>query len=273
MAADQNPDIDDRLARLAARRAAAPARPPRPAPTATTTDAAVTDMVVTDDFKPRAATDKRVRTKRGHPAAAGRILAAGLSSSAFFSIIAALGAQTPASGTTSVAAAALHLPAGGPLTTSLAGAGRPKVVVKVVHHTMYVDADGHPVPRPAGRIAPQPAPGKTTPGSAGAASAPAGAGSPAVGAPSSSAPPVAGTGSPAPVPVSSPVSAPVTVPTPGTTPRPVQTPTTGPAPVPTPAPVSTPTPAPAPAPTTPPTTVFTPPPPPQPPACTGSRCP
>src|SRR5450432_4205229 len=66
-------DVDERLARLAARRAGS--------------DAAVA--------LPR---------RRGHPAAATRVLVAGLSVSAFLSIVASLGATAPASGasTTSV---------------------------------------------------------------------------------------------------------------------------------------------------------------------------
>ena len=114
MAGDASGDIDARLARLAARRAAS------------------------------AGPNRRRATKR--PARIGRILAAGLSSSAFFSVIAALAAQSPAAGTT-VATAPPPVawnPDRLPVTPpALPAGGRPRVVVKVVHHpTATVHAKG-----------------------------------------------------------------------------------------------------------------------------------
>ena len=93
---EPNPDLDARLARLAARKAAtgkaatggeagAPTPTPNPASTA----------------GPTAPPGTR-RRRRKHPAAAGRILSVGLSSSAFLSMVAAF-AQTGASGTSTAA--------------------------------------------------------------------------------------------------------------------------------------------------------------------------
>jgi hypothetical protein len=221
-------DLDERLARLAARKTTTGAAPAKPA-----------------------------RTRRKHPAAAGRILSLGLSSSAFFSLVGALGAQTTASGASTNAAApppSIARATAGPPTTG--SAPRPKVVVKVVHHALYLDKLGHPIAPtslPKGAVV---TPLPSQPG--GASPKPGGAGTPADSAPS--APPQ--TVSPAP-------NAPTTA-TPATPPATTLVP---PAPQPTPTTVHVPTPTTAPPSTSPPTTVFTPPPPPPPPVCSGTRCP
>jgi hypothetical protein len=207
-------NLDDRLARLAARRSAAGA----PTPT-------------------------RVRAKKKpHPAAASRILVAGLSTSAFLSIIAALGSQAPASGTTKTAVATAP-----PRVRTTEGTLAPRradatttpttIVVKVRRHVVLVDPQGKPI--------------ATVP----ATSALAHAGTPSTNAFSSPSTRAAFN-----APAS---SAPVFAPTP--TPAP-------PPPAGTPAPKPTPAPTPPPTTATPPTTVFKPPPPPPPPPCTGTKC-
>jgi hypothetical protein len=218
---DAPPSLDDRVAQLAARRAA---RAGLEAPTAT-------------------------GKRRTHAAATSRLIAASISTSAFFATIAALSTQT-ASGFS--AARSTRVVVAGRPPASLA-VTRPTVVVKTVHHKRFVDSEGRPIDASAipesavvirasslrllNATTPASPPGPT-----------AGAVAP-VTAPR-------GTIAPAPYPVGAP---------PATT-GPVHTP----APPPPPAPP--PTPAPPPPPTTPPTTVHSPPPPPPPPPCTGSQC-
>ncbi len=228
--------LDERLARLAARK--------------------TTTGIATPSGASSGATAKRARKRRKHPAAAGRILSLGLSSSAFFSLVGALGAQATASGASTNAGAAPPLAraatAGPPTTRS---APRPKVVVKVVPHSLYVDRLGHPIAPtslPKGAVV-TPLPSQP----AGASPKPGGAGTPAVGTPW--APPQ--TMSPAP-----------NVPTTATPATPPATTLLPPTSQPTPTTVRVPTPTTAPPSTSPPTTVFAPPPPP-PPACSGTRCP
>jgi hypothetical protein len=122
-----NPDLDDRLARLAARRAASSGSNTTPAPDPTAPD--------------RNVARRPARKRRAHPAAASRILAAGLSTSAFLSLMAAFAARAPAAGTPVVATA--------PPRANIPGAPgtvrhrKPKIVTKVRHHTVYVDQYGH----------------------------------------------------------------------------------------------------------------------------------
>jgi hypothetical protein len=185
--------LDERLARLAARK--------------------TTTGIATPSGASSGATAKGARKRRKHPAAAGRILSLGLS------------------------------------------APRPKVVVKVVHHSLYIDRLGHPIAPtslPKGAVV-TPLPSQP----AGTSPKPGGAGTPAVGTPW--APPQ--TMSPAP-----------NVPTTATPATPPATTLLPPTSQPTPTTVRVPTPTTAPPSTSPPTTVFAPPPPP-PPACSGTRCP
>jgi hypothetical protein len=106
---EPSPDLDERLTRLAARQAGA---------------------------KPSA---PRARTRRKHPAAAARILSLGLSSSAFLSIIGVFGEQQ--AHISNLAAARPARPVAPALRTPVPT----KVVVKYVHHRVYVDRYGRPV--------------------------------------------------------------------------------------------------------------------------------
>jgi hypothetical protein len=194
----ENPDLDERLARLAARRAASSGSK------AESADPAAQDRIVARGPE---------RKRRAHPAAAGRILAAGLSTSAFFSLMAAFAARAPAAGTPVVAAAP---PAGLAGATGPTRHQKPKIVTKVRHHTVYVDQYGHRISPPQGQgaatFAPAPLPsGPVAP-----------VGTSAVTAPPAAAPvatPV--TATPAPPPATSP---PATVPPPA--PPPTAPPTT-----------------------------------------------
>jgi hypothetical protein len=88
----------------------------------------------------------RPRTRRRHPAALGRVFAAGLSTSGFLAIVTALASQQPASGVTTVATApprgVVTLPLG---TSSVPPTTKPKAVETTVHHTVFVDKYGRPV--------------------------------------------------------------------------------------------------------------------------------
>ena len=112
MASDPNLDLERRLAGLAERRAVG-TRP----------------------------VERRAHKKRGHPAAGGRVLAAGLSTSAFFGVIAALSAQAPASGTTAVAtapppASLITAPVTGPAVATPSTASTTKVVADAARGTV-----------------------------------------------------------------------------------------------------------------------------------------
>jgi hypothetical protein len=208
-------ELDERLAQLAARRAAS-------AQSGTPTS----------------------KSKRlGHKARIGRVVAAGLSSSAFFSIVGVLAANATSNAST-VATARPNVPINGPTGAIATSTTRTTVVVKVVHHKRYVDPNGKPVSPP------------TTNRATGAAAAPSGAGA-SSGSGSGSSAGSSGTTH------TTTGGAPVTTghaPTGGgSAPAP---------PAPTPAPTTPPT-----RPAAPPTTVFTPPAPPPPPPCTGSKCP
>jgi hypothetical protein len=235
---EPTPDLDERLARLAARKTSART----PTATGTSAPAAASASVTA---VPSAATP--TRSRRRHPAAAARILSVGLSSSAFFSIIGAFGEQN-ATHASNTAGALVSLPAASATRAPV----RTTVVEKVVHHVLYVDQYGRPIPPP------------TVP--AAGAAVPTG-NRPATGSGQSrsSAPvwnnPGAGTPAVAPPPTPTPAGAP---------------PVAGPAPTPpavTPHPTTPPSPSPAPKPTPPPPTVVTTPPPPPPPACSGTKCP
>ncbi len=235
---EPNPDLDARLARLAARKAATGNRAAPEPPSAATASG------------PTRPTGAR-RGRRKHPAAAGRILSFGLSSSAFLSMVAAF-AQTGAAGTSTAAI----------VTTPVTARVRTKVVVKDVHHAVYVDQFGRPVAAPSVPTGATIAPAGSQP-AAGASPGHSGASVPSGGATSSAPWPGAGSSSNTPPPVSSPP------PTSGLTP-----PAPGGGPTPTTAHVTPPPTVPPTTPTTahvtPPTTV---PPPPPPPPCTGSKCP
>jgi hypothetical protein len=200
-------DLDDRLAKLAARRAAA--RPAETAPAA---------------------------KRRGHKARIGRVLAAGMSSSAFFSIVGVLAANATTTKSSTVATALPQVPISGPLATSASSTTRTTVVVKVVHHERYVDTNGNTVAPPNMN--------RATVASAPSSGGNAGTTHSTTGAPVTSGHTPSGGGG-----------------------------GTAPAPTPTPAPTPPPThsPAPTPPPTTPVTTPKPPSPPPTPP-CTGSKC-
>ncbi len=195
-------DLDERLARLAARRAASTS--PANAP-------------------------KRHRRK----ARIGRVLAAGISSSAFFSIVGVLAANATTN-TSTVASALPQVPITGPLETIGPATTATTVVVKVVHHKRFVDPNGTPVSPPTTR-------GATVATSSGGSSSSGSSTHSTAGAPVTSghAPTGGGSGGGG----------------------------TSPAPAPTPAPTT-----PVTHPAAPPTTVFTPPSAPPPPPCTGSKC-
>jgi hypothetical protein len=204
---EPTPDLDERLARLAARKTISP--------------------------------DAPTRSRRRHPAAAARILSLGLSSSAFFSIIGAFGEQS-ATHTSNAAGARVSLPTASPAPV------RTTVVEKVVHHVLYVDRYGRPIPAPTVSAAGAALPNanRATSGSGQSRSAAPVWNNHPSGTPAAVAPtPTLGGASSAP----------------------------GPAPA---TPAVTPYPTPAPAPTPPPQPVVTtPPPPPPPPACSGTQCP
>jgi hypothetical protein len=196
-------DLDERVARLAARRAAntSPANAP-----------------------------KRHRRK----ARVGRVLAAGISSSAFFSIVGVLAANATTN-TSTVASALPQVPITGPVETIAPATTATTVVVKVVHHKRYVDPNGTPVSPPTTRATVASASGGSS-GSGSSTHSTAGAPVTSGHAPTGGGTSGSGGG--------------------GTSPAPTPAPTT---------PVT--------HPAAPPTTVFTPPPAPPPPPCTGSKCP
>jgi hypothetical protein len=231
----ENPDLDERLARLAARRAASsgskakPAARPRPARAAG--GKASASAPLGPAAQDRIVARRPERKRRAHPAAAGRILAAGLSTSAFLSLMAAFAARAPAAGAPVVATAPPR--ANVPGATGAVRHRKPKIVTKVRHHTVYVDQYGRP-------YSPLTA---ATPNSSSGTSGPI--------VPPSAVAPLPST------PVVTPITPAPPPPAPGGAP-----------PVTAPAPAPAPTPRPAP-----PTTVFTPPPPRAPPPCSGTKCP
>src|SRR4029079_14074909 len=105
----ENPDLDERLARLAARRAASSGSKAEPAtPLRARADAGKNHSAVPapdPTAQDRIVARRPGRQRRAHPAAAGRILAAGLSTSALLSLMAACAARAPAAGTAVVATA------------------------------------------------------------------------------------------------------------------------------------------------------------------------
>jgi hypothetical protein len=112
-----DPDMAERLRRLEGRRGTAtPSAVVTPAP-------------------------KGTSRKRRHAAEAGRVLAIGLSASAFFSGIASFAASTQA-GTSDVASTQLSEPT--PPTTTQPLVPPTVVVIEEVHHPIYVDQDGNP---------------------------------------------------------------------------------------------------------------------------------
>jgi hypothetical protein len=213
--------LDDRLARLAARRSAG-AKPS-------------TSVEGTHAERPKPV-DQR---KRLHAAATGRLVAAWITSSAFLGIVAALGLQSQAATAKATTIASAAPPRARTAATGHPGTTKPKVVVKVRHHTVYVDTSGKTIATTGAHATATPPSGSTL----------------IVPAPLNTAAP-----SPAPV-----VTA---APSPGSVAAPP------PAPVSTPHPTTHVTAPPATsAATSPPTTAFKPPPPPPPPPCTGSKCP
>ncbi|HEV7526607.1 MAG TPA: hypothetical protein VGP92_16685 [Acidimicrobiia bacterium] len=230
---EPSPDLDARLARLAARKAgpgaALPTRTPPAGP---------------------------AQARRRHPAAAGRILSVGLSSSAFLSMVAGFGAQTPASAASNTIAAATRAQTAGTATarpTTSLTARPPKVVVKDVHHVIYVDQWGRPIPAAS---VPKVTPTLPSPSQPPAGSGPAPSNRrDTSGVPSWTAPPPpnSGPGSTAPAAPSSPAT-PAPPGPPPTNPRVTPAPTTPPV-------------------TSAPVTVVTAPPPPPPPVCSGTKCP
>jgi len=135
----EKPDLDERLARLAARRAASGSKEKRAAPHP---DPVEKDRIV--------ARRPERRGRRAHPAAAGRILAAGLSTSAFFSLMAAFAARAPAAGTAVVATAPPRVRVVGASGAGPVHRRKPKVKTVVRHHKVYVDQYGRPIGSPTG---------------------------------------------------------------------------------------------------------------------------
>jgi hypothetical protein len=212
MTDQQHDQLNERLAQLAARRSA--------------------------NTSPAAAPGKR----RRHRALASRLVAAGLSASAFLSIIGSLSARASASGGSKVAAAPPRAKTGASSARGASTKPKSKPIVKTRHHVVYVDQHGRTIPA---ALVPS-LTSSSTPGTAAASWHPT---YPASSTTAYVAP------SPAPAP-----AAPVYV-----APAPVAT--APPAAVP---PVTAP---PATNPPPPPTTVFKPPPPPPPPSCSGTKCP
>jgi hypothetical protein len=139
----------ERLRRLQERRAGAPqraaSRGQEPPPTAPVGDGGVPAP------GPRAAAGNR----RRRAAPAGRVLAAGLSATAFFGGVAALGAATKASSTGDAGTAAWSTgdPGATPSPTTPVSTTVPVpatvVVVEEVHHPVYVDQHGNPIGGPS----------------------------------------------------------------------------------------------------------------------------
>ena len=230
---DQTPNLDERLARLAARKAGAPIAPS-----------------AERSVERATGTGRAPRARRRHPAAAGRVLSLGLSSSAFLAMVAAFAAHpvtwTAPKATSSSAAA-------GPRNAG--PAGRPRVVVKNVHHVLYVDQYGRPIASPSpARIALLEAAARQPAAAPAATASGGGSGSGRSRTWSPSASPSVGSAPSAPAP-GVPAQAPVAQP-------PTATPPTVHVPPPTSPPV-----------TSAPVTVVTTPPPPPPPACSGTKCP
>jgi hypothetical protein len=242
---EHTPDLDERLARLAARKATR----------GTAAQTTLTGIAVVAPEGPGAAgpVARGTRSRRRHPAAAGRILSVGLSSSAFLSIVAAFGSQ-PTASAAATGAIAMERNASAPRAPA-PPVSRPKVVVTEVHHPVYVDQRGRPIPAAALPKSLKAAPTSTTP--------------------AAGAPPLKSGGSSTSGPPASP-SPSLTQPAPGGTAGGSGSPTApapGHPPTPTPAPIHvSPGPTTPPA-TSPPATVVTIPPPPPPPACSGTKCP
>ncbi len=215
---EPTPDLDERLARLAARKAGAPRVPSEPA----STDAGVPGPP---------------RQRRKHPAAAGRILSLGLSASAFLAIIGAMGTHTSAPHKP-VAAAAPPVDNRRPVVIT-------KVIVREVHHVEFVDQYGRPVP--SALLAKSAAAGTTT-ASPGAAAAPSARSGTAPSSGGSTYIPTAGAPAPSPqAPVPAPVAPGLPPATVHQSPPPSPTPVTNPPVTAPPTVVTTPPPPPPPA--------------------------
>ena len=142
-------DRAERLRRLQERRGAAAPRSAPPAPQPRAADADPVGAVASVEA---AAVDRPARSgrRRRHAAPAGRVLAAGISASAFLGGMAAIGANPPswASGATTTGNGALPVPVPPPSTlppTTAAPVPSTVVVVEEVHHQLYVDQYGNPI--------------------------------------------------------------------------------------------------------------------------------
>lgn len=234
----------ERIRRLMERRGGRPPAPTSGAPPTPSTPTAPdpesgSAATVREPSTPRRGTPPiAVRpNRRRHVAAAGRVLAAGASASAFLLIVAGLAAHPPAwaSGTASGTAGAPEATTAVPTTVvppptvpppppTLPPVPETVVVVEQVHRRVYVDQFGNPVDPNALPAGAAPTPDGAPPSGGGSASPPPRSG----GAPATSAPPSGG---------------------------------------------GAPPPAAAPKPAPPPTAAAPKPPPPPPPKCTGSKCP
>ena len=195
------------------------------------------------------------RRRRRHPAVAGRIIATGVGSTAFFGSVAGIAAHPPTWANATAGTTEAAQPATGESDAATAPPSTTMVLERVAR-TFYVDQAGNPV-APPGSTTTTAVPAAQTnsmPRVAAAAGVLAAASEPASGVPRSA-------NSAAPAPAPTPTSgAPANAPG---APAPTPTPAPG-APAPAPTPTAPPTTAaPAPKPTTPPTTV---------PACKTSKC-
>ena len=196
------------------------------------------------------------RRRRRHPAVAGRIIATGVGSTAFFGSVAGIAAHPPKWANATAGTTEAAQPATGESDAATAPPSTTMVLERVAR-TFYVDQAGNPV-APPGSTTATAVPAAQTNSMPRVAAAAVGVLAPA-GEPASGVPRSANAAAPAP-------AAPAPAPAPGA-PAPTLTPTPAPgAPAPAPAPTPTAPPttaAPAPKPTTPPTTV---------PACKTSKC-
>jgi hypothetical protein len=206
------------------------------------------------------------RSRRRHPALAGRILATGVGSTAFFGSLAGIAANPPtwSNATSAGAADQAASPSGAIAASDVAPATT--VVVERVARTFYVDQAGNPVAAPSTTTAvPAAQSGAVALSNAAASPVPSAGGAPGQATSSTPRPAVsASTPAASPTTAAAPSAAPAAAPSAApAAPAPTAPPVTAP-PVTAP-PVTAPptTAAPAPKPTTPPTTV---------PACQTSKC-